>query len=81
MGHRRPPWDPLPRGTPSVFLHRVFSLSLMPFDPSFLSWLSELSPFLPSAGTRTVAAGLGQTSFTPWMNLAWVLYSVIFGVP
>ncbi|KAJ1279421.1 hypothetical protein BS78_04G155400 [Paspalum vaginatum] len=26
--------------------------SPLPFDPSCLSWLSELSPFLPSAGTR-----------------------------
>ncbi|CAD6244506.1 unnamed protein product [Miscanthus lutarioriparius] len=37
-----------------------------PFDPSCLSWLSELSPFLPSAGTRAAAAGLlDQAPFAP----------------
>lgn len=36
--------------------------SPMPFDPSCLSWLSELSPFLPSAGTRAV---LDQAPFAP----------------
>lgn len=40
--------------------------SPMPFDPSCLSWLSELSPFLPSAGTRAAAAGLlDQAPFAP----------------
>ncbi|CAO2039136.1 unnamed protein product [Urochloa humidicola] len=41
--------------------------SPMPFDPSCLSWLSELSPFLHSAGTRgaAAAAGLDQQPFAP----------------
>ncbi|OEL36604.1 hypothetical protein BAE44_0002377 [Dichanthelium oligosanthes] len=34
----------------------------MPFDPSCFSWLSELSPFPHSAGTR---AGLDQAPFAP----------------
>ncbi|CAN6244600.1 unnamed protein product [Urochloa humidicola] len=41
--------------------------SPMPFDPSCLSWLGELSPFLHSAGTRgaAAAAGLDQPPFAP----------------
>jgi hypothetical protein len=37
----------------------------MSFDPSCLSWLSELSPFLPYAGPRAARARLGQAPFAP----------------
>jgi hypothetical protein len=37
----------------------------MPFNPSCLSWLSELSPFLPNAGTCAAIARLGQAPFAP----------------
>ncbi|XP_066332345.1 uncharacterized protein [Miscanthus floridulus] len=63
VGRRRPPWYPPPAALPPAASTGLFSL--MPFDPSCLSWLSELSPFLPSAGTRAAAARLGQAPFAP----------------
>lgn len=48
-----------PAALPPAASTGLFS-PMMPFDPSCLSWLSELSPFLPSAGTRAE-----QATFAP----------------